>query len=115
MRVIGSRTVSAVVALALAASPVQGAASTVPATPDQARSPWVTLSMLTPAGASALYASATAGAAQPETPPPPPPAVEDRGFHPPLAVIAVWLADIALMIYIATRDDDDDEAGESPT
>jgi hypothetical protein len=115
MRFIGSSAVSAVVALAVAVSPVRAMASTPPAGPHQARSPWVTLSMLTPAGASALSASATTVAAQPETPPPPPPAVEGRGFHPPLAVIAVWLADIALMIYIATRDDDDEEAGESPT
>lgn len=118
MQVIGSRTMSAVVALAVAASSTAGVASTLPppAGPQQARSPWVTLSMLTPAGASALSGSAAAAAAQPGTPPPPPPAVvEGRGFHPPLAVIAVWLADIALMIYIATRGDDDNEAGESPT
>lgn len=114
MRVIGRRTVSAIIALAMAASSTAGVAAT--AAPQQARDPWVTLSMLTPAGATALAGAATAVAAQPETPPPPPPAVgEDRGFHPPLAVIAVWLADIALMIYIATRSDDNDvEAGESP-
>ena len=115
MRVTGSRIVAAIVAIATGTSSTASIASTPPAPPDQARSPWVTLSMLTPAGASALSASATAVAAQPETLPPPPPAVEGRGFHPPLAVIAVWLADIALMIYIATRDDDDQEAGESPT
>lgn len=115
MRVTGSRIVAAIVAIATVTSSTASIASTPPAPPDQARSPWVTLSMLTPAGASALSASATAVAAQPETLPPPPPAVEGRGFHPPLAVIAVWLADIALMIYIATRDDDDQEAGESPT
>lgn len=115
MRVIGSRIAAAIVAIAMATSSTASMASTPPAPLHQARSPWVTLSMLTPAGASALPASATAVAAQPEAPPPPPPAVEGRGFHPPLAVIAVWLADIALMIYIATRDDDDEEAGESPT
>ncbi len=114
MRVIGSRVVSAVVAVAIAGSSTAGMAAAPTATP-QARDPWVTLSMLTPAGASALSGSATAVAAQPDTPPPPPSAVEGRRFHPPLAVIAVWLADIALMIYIATRDDDDEEAGESPT
>ena len=115
MRVTGSRIVAAIVAIATVTSSTASMASTPPAPPDQARSPWVTLSMLTPAGASALSASAIAVAAQPETLPPPPPAMEGRGFHPPLAVIAVWLADIALMIYIATRDDDDQEAGESPT
>ena len=114
MPVTGRRTLFTIAALAMATSSTAGLAA--PAAPQQARDPWVTLSMLTPAGAAALAGSATAVAAQPETPPPPPPViVEDRGFHPPLAVIAVWLADIALMIYIATHDDDDDvEAGESP-
>ena len=116
MRVIGSRAISAVVALAIAASPTAGLAAAPPAAAaPQARDPWVTLSMLTPAGATVLGGSAAA-VAQPETPPPPPPAVEERRFHVPLPVIAIWLADIALMIYIATRgDDDDNEVGVSPT
>jgi len=118
MRLIGHTTITAVTALAFAASSTSGMASTVPsAGPQQARHPWVTLSMLTPAGANAMAGSAAVVAAQPDAVPPPQPVVvEDPGFHPPLAVIAIWLANIALMIYIATHDDDDDEeVGVSPT
>ena len=117
---IGSRFVTAMAAIAILGTSTASMAAAAPAGPPQVRDPWLTLSMMTPVGASTLSQTAVAAAAQLEGPPPPPPEAYQRQgrdeFHVPLAVIAVWLADIALMIYIATRDDDNDQVpGVSPT
>jgi hypothetical protein len=102
MRIIGSKIVSALGAIGILSSSVPALANPAPtASAAQARDPWVTLSMLTPAGASALAGTASA-AAQPDNPPPPPPA-EGGGFHIPTPVLVIWLADIALIVYLATR------------
>jgi hypothetical protein len=68
----------------------------------QAQASWMTLSMLSPAGATAF--AGAAAAAQPVYPPPPPRAY-DRLPPPPIPVILVVLATLLTMIYIATRDD----------
>jgi len=107
-----SKMVAGVVAAALLASSTATAAtaqSTAPAA--QAQSPWVTLSMLTPVGATALGESAVV-AAQPENPPPPPP---DAGpGWPPIPVIAIWLLTLGVFIYIVTKGNNHHHIGNSP-
>jgi hypothetical protein len=102
MRVLGSRIASAAVAAALIFDSTAGiAASAPPATPPQAsQASWLTLSMLSPSGAIGL-AGATAHPAADMPPPPPPADNANRGL--PLPVIGIWLAGIALAVYIATR------------
>jgi hypothetical protein len=95
--------------LALAAAliivPSGAAASSLPPQQGQPANAWLTLSMLTPSGASALSAAGVA-AAQPSDYAPPPPA-QSRGMGmPPLPVIAIWLGVIALDVYLLTKDDD---------
>ena len=68
----------------------------------RAQSSWMELSMLSPVGTAALGGAAVA-AAQPA--PPPPPSAYGRLAPPPLPVIAVWLATLLTMVYIATRND----------
>jgi hypothetical protein len=98
MRSPSRMVASAVVSAAMVCSSTSAvAAPAVPATPS---SPWVTLSMLNPAGAAAL--GGTAGA-QPADYVPGEATDDGRGFHPPLPVIAVFLAVIALNIWIFTR------------
>jgi hypothetical protein len=58
------------------------------------------LSMLSPVGATAL-----GGAAVAAQPAPPPPRYSDGLATPPLPVILVWVATLAVIIYIATRND----------
>lgn len=87
-------------------------ASTPPPNSPPAANPWMTLSMLNSAGAAAL--GGTAAAAQPAYPTP-----DEAGSPPgvggiPWPVIAVWLAVIALDIYIVTSDDNDNEELTSP-
>jgi hypothetical protein len=96
--------VSAVLSFSLIASSTAAAASTVAApAPVSAPNAWMALSMLTPSGALALEGTAAA-AAQTDTPPPPPPPPPSAGFPtPPIPVIAVWLAVIALDIWILTK------------
>jgi hypothetical protein len=102
MRVLGSRIASAAVAAALIFDSTAGiAASAPPATSPQAsQASWLTLSMLSPSGAIGLAGAAAQPAA--DMPPPPPPA-ENAYRGVPLPVIGIWLAGIALAIYIATR------------
>ena len=57
--------------------------------------------MLSPSGAIGL-AGATAQPAA-DMPPPPPPAEDNAYRGVPLPVIGIWLAGIALAVYIATR------------
>lgn len=80
------------------------AASASPAPAPETQSAWMALSMLSPVGTSALGGAAVA--AQPV--PPPPPAYYDRSDSippPPIPVLAVWLATLLVIIYIATRHD----------
>jgi hypothetical protein len=66
----------------------------------------MTLSMMTPVGATALGAAGVAAQAPPDSPPP-----ERRGRRGigaiPIPVLTIWLATIIAMIYIATHDDKD--------
>ena len=109
MRDIRTKIASTAVAAALIFSPTAAVASTYAAGPANA---WVTLSSLTPAGASALAGSgavaaapdaATLAAAQSTT------AYEEPRSNPlPLPVIAVLLAVLGTMAYIAFIEDHHD-------
>jgi hypothetical protein len=109
MRVLGSRIASAAVAAALIFDSTAGiAASARPATTPQAsQASWLTLSMLSPSGAIGLAGAAAQPATDVPPPPPPPgppPPPEDNAYRGvPLPVIGIWLAGIALAVYIATR------------
>src|SRR6185503_16437378 len=95
---------SAVLSISLIASSTAATAST--ATPISAPPAWAALSMLTPSGAIALQGAAVAAAQTeaPPPPPPPPPPPQSTGFTtPPIPVIAVWLAVIAVDIWILTK------------
>src|SRR4051794_12348315 len=98
MRVLASRIASAAVAAALVFDSTTGiAANAPPATPSQAS--WLTLSMLSPSGGIGLAGAAAQPATEvPPGPPPPPP--EDAYTGVPLPVIGIWLAGIALAVYI---------------
>ena len=108
MRNIRTKIASTAIAAALIFSPTAAVASTYAPTAGNA---WVTLSSLTPAGATALAGSGVA----------PSPATlagaqsavayeEDRRMTSlPLPVIAVWLAVLGTRVYIALIEDDDDE------
>jgi hypothetical protein len=66
----------------------------------------MTLSMMTPVGATALGAAGVA--AQPPGMGPPPPNAGGGGIgHIPIPVLVIWLATIVTMIYIATHEDKD--------
>jgi hypothetical protein len=107
MRVVGMRIASAAVAAAIVfESTVAVAATTPPPAPAQTtRASWVTLSMLTPSGAIGLAGAAAQPATDvPPAPPPPPPAAEGNAISGvPLPVIGIWLAELALGVYILTR------------
>jgi hypothetical protein len=102
MRVLAFRIASAAVAAALVFDSTAGiAASAPPATPPQAS--WLTLSMLSPSGAIGLAGAAAQPATDVPPPGPPPPPEENAYRGVPLPVIGIWLAGIALAVYIATR------------
>jgi hypothetical protein len=107
MRVVGFRiAATAVTAAILLDSTVAVAATPAPAAPPQASAAsWMTLSMLTPTGAIGLAGTAAQPAAdQPPPPPGPPPPREENGVSGvPLPVLGIWLAEIALAVYILTR------------
>jgi len=106
MRVLGSRIASAAVAAALIFdSSAAIAAGPMPAAPPQAsQASWLTLSMLSPSGAIGLAGAAAQPATDVPPPPPPgPPPPENAYGGVPLPVIGIWLAGIALAVYIATR------------
>lgn len=93
---------SAVLSFSLIATSTAATASMV--TTPSAPPAWAALSMLTPSGAIALQGTAVAAAQAETPPPPPPPPPESNGFTtPPIPVIAVWLAVIAVDIWILTR------------
>jgi hypothetical protein len=98
-----SRSLAFAAAAALVFSPTAAAASTTQAPAQASPGPWMTLSMLNPAGATAL--GGAAAAAQPADALPPEAADDPGGFHPPLPVIAVFLGVIALDIWILLAKD----------
>ena len=99
------RFLTATVAASLLLSSMAGTAAAMPppgapATTAQSGASWLTLSMLTPSGSIGLAGAAV----QPPNPSdnlPPPQADDNR--RPPIPVIAIWLAEIALAIYILTK------------
>ena len=94
-----------VAALAVSVSLIGSSTAAVASTsvPAPASNSWLTLSMLTTNGGAVVNGTAVA-AAQPESPPPPPPPGYSAGPGvPPIPVLAVLLAVIAVDIYIATR------------
>jgi len=93
----GTRIVSGAAAFALLVSSAAGAASTPSSPAPQTQNGWVTLSMLTPNGAMGLAGSTAQPA--PDTSP-----VRADVPTPPIPVIAIWLATLAMAIYILTRD-----------
>ena len=108
MRGTGSKVASAAVAVALVFSSTAGVAASAPpvAAPQTSQVSWLTLSMLTPSGAIGLGGAAAQPAAEVPPPPPsgPPPPPEENAYNGvPLPVIGIWLAGIALAVYILTK------------
>ena len=108
MRVVGSKIAAAAVTAAILFDSTAAVAASAPAgaAPQTSAVSWQTLSMLSPAGSIGLAGAAAQPAAdQPPPPPPPgPPPPEGNAVHGvPLPVIGIWLAGIALAIYILTR------------
>jgi hypothetical protein len=107
MRVTEMRIASAAVAAAILFDSTVAVAGTTPsAAPARAaQASWLTLSMLTPSGAIGLGGAAAQPATDvPPAPPPPPPAAEGNAVSGvPLPVIGIWLAELALGVYILTR------------
>lgn len=99
-----NKAISAAVVAALVSSSVATASTPAPvaATPT-AQSSWMALSMLTPAGTVGLGGAAVQANSDDRAPPPPPPEGYAGPGFPPLPVIAILLADVALAIYIATK------------
>ncbi|MEA3057876.1 MAG: hypothetical protein QOF34_691 [Sphingomonadales bacterium] len=107
MRVIGSRIAAAAVAAALMFDSTAGvAASSLPAAQPQAtQASWLTLSMLNSSGAIGLGGAAVQPAADVPPPPPGPPPAEGNAYTGmPMPVIGIWLAGIALAVYILSQD-----------
>src|SRR2546423_608197 len=110
MRVRGFRIAFAAVVVAILFDSTAAIAAATPSAPAQQASAasWMTLSMLTPSGAVGLAGAAAQPAAdQPPPPPPPPPGPPPPEGNAvsgvPLPVIGIWLAGIALAVYILTR------------
>ena len=108
MRNIRTKIASTAIAAALIFSPTAAVASTYAPAPSNA---WSTLSTLTPAGATALAGSSVAPSAATLAGAQSTVAYEEdrRATSLPLPVIAVWLAVLGTMAYIAFIEDDDDE------
>jgi hypothetical protein len=105
MRKFGKSFASAAVAASLVVSSTASVAAAMPpaaAAPQASQASWLTLSMLTPTGAIGLAGAAAQPAAD-VPPPPPPPGYENSNRTLPLPVIAIWLAEIALAVYILTK------------
>jgi len=118
MRDIRTKIASTAIAAALIFSPTAAVASTYNTATTSSSTAWLTLSSLTPAGATALAgaganapSAATLAAAQSTV------AYDERRANPlPLPVIAVLLAVLGTAIYIAFLEDHDGDAhfGTSP-
>jgi hypothetical protein len=96
----------AIVAALLFSSTASGAASVAaqPAQVQPAQNSWLTLSMLTPSGTIGLAGAAVQPGPPPDNPPPPgPPPAYGSSQTPPIPVIAIWLATLAMAIYILSR------------
>jgi hypothetical protein len=110
MRVIGSRIAAAAVAAALMFDSTAGVAASSPpaAQPQATQASWLTLSMLNSSGAIGLGGAAVQPAADVPPPPPgppgPPPAEGNAYTGVPMPVIGIWLAGIALAVYILSQD-----------
>lgn len=107
----GSRIASVVVAAALLFDSTAALAAKTPAAaPLEAPvTSWLTLSMLTPAGAIGLGGTAAQTLSDQSstdlTPPPPSPALGGNAVAGvPLPVIGIWLAWVAVAVYILTKD-----------
>jgi hypothetical protein len=75
-------------------------ATTTPSVKGQIQNPWLALSMMNPTAAVAL--GGAAAAAQPDVPPPPP--QYNNGFQaPPIPVLVIWAAWLALFIWIVSK------------
>jgi outer membrane biosynthesis protein TonB len=109
MRASGSRIATAAVAAALIFDSTAGIAASAPAaaSPQASQASWLTLSMLSPSAAIGLEGAAVQPpvvVVPPPGPPPPPPPPEENAYRGvPLPVLGIWLAGIALAVYIATR------------
>ena len=98
MRKVALRTAAAAAAAAiLFNSSVALAAAPSPASSAGSQTSWMALSMMTPSAAVGLAGTAAQPADVP--PPPPPPQAFDNPGN--LVVAGIFLADIALMLYIA--------------
>jgi len=106
---LGSKFQIAAAAVAVSLLMSSAASATETTTPPvapaaiQPGASWLTLSMLTPAGSIGL---AGAAVQPPQTTPgdyAPPPQAGGKVPTPPIPVIAIWLAEIAVAIYILTR------------
>jgi hypothetical protein len=108
MRGTKTRIASLAVATALVvSSTASGAATTSPAASTaNAQSSWLALSMLTSSGAIGLAGTAAQPAPGMDNPPPLSPAPPPRSngvAGVPIPVIAIWLAELAVAIYILTK------------
>ena len=99
-RIVASAAIAALITTGSSAAIASTSVATQAAV-QQAPSPWVTLTMLTPVSASALGGAATT-AAQPTGENPPPPAPQGIGTVP-IAVLVGWLAMIAVIVYLGSR------------
>ena len=98
---IAAAAVTAAIIFDSTAAVAQGAPF---AAPQRAQTSWMTLSMLSTSGAVGLAGAAAQPAAdQPPPPGPPPPRDENGVAGVPLPVIGIWLAEIALAVYILTK------------
>jgi hypothetical protein len=119
MRAIAKKFMLVAGCAALVASPTAAAAA-APTVQGAAPTSWMMLSMLSPASAVALEGANGAAQAQPDVPPPaPPPMAQSEPANagvptPPLPVIAIWLAEIGLVVWIATRHDNHVHIPNSP-
>ena len=93
------KIITAALAAALVVTSTEASAASQPA--PQPQSSWLALSMLTPGGSIGL------GGAAAQLPPPdnaPAPQAHGAATTPPVPVIAIWLATLAMSIYILTRE-----------
>jgi hypothetical protein len=100
--------IASAIALSLVATSTAARASAAPQYGPSGDA-WLTLSMMTPSGTVGLGGSSVA-AAQPV----PPPADYHHSSTPPWPVIGIWLAVIALDIYLLLKDDSHNNHPNSP-
>lgn len=104
MRRFASALAAAALVFSTAGTAVAAPASSPPTAANaQQPSPWLALSMLTPAATIGLGgAVAQPGNGNDQAPPPPP--VFGSVQSPPVPVIAVWLATVAMAVYILSHE-----------